>query len=551
MNKNIFPNAGSLVRLYALIAVFLGLAACGGGGGGSTVSPPPPPPPVVRTPQNTVFLATDTTLNQVHLFTAGDEGGGVTAVTAGFSNPNGNVTAYDVSPDGSTIAYAADATVDGTFELFIVPTSGGTSTQASSGFTAGTAIRQIEWSPDSTQVAYIATPLGVGEVFMADRDGSNHRKISGSVGAGPSVSLFDMEWSPDGRYLVQSVLGLGSPSRILGYNIHDTSIGGFNSTRITQTVDWQNQGYIDTLPQWSPNSDRIVYVASFQGAYLPQVYTTEIASLSTTRLSTPAIANAGADVTQLRVSPDGQKVAYVADHDVAGRFDLNTVDIDGSDRTLVSSGRMYFGNYPVYWSPDSTRLLFSHDRETTNVEESFVANADGSNAIRINQPIASGQRALAVGWSPDGTSIAYMGDPYTNDQYELFVVDADGSNERQISSMPTNGGFGQFTWSPDSTMIAYVSNQNSSGQELFVSTADGLTNTRVNADLPGREEVAYASFRSKGFKWSEDSSRIVFSLREYTGGGNYEPRSLWVGTTDGAAPIELNGTYQYDGSYAY
>jgi len=67
----------------------------------------------------------------------------------------------------------------------------------------------------------------------------------------------------------------------------------------------------------------------------------------------------------------------------------------------------------------------------------------------------------------------------------------------------------------------------------------------VNAPLGENQQVSLT-----GYRWSDDSSRIVFT--DYFGDfRRRETLNLWVGATDGAAPIRLNGTFDYDGQSSY
>ena len=166
----------------------------------------------------------------------------------------------------------------------------------------------------------------------------------------------------------------------------------------------------------------------------------------------------------------------------------------------------------------------------------------------MSRPIVSGQIAWQPTWSPNGRSLVFMSDQDEQGRFELYAVDADGSNERRISRMDNRGAFGARAWSPDSSMFAYTATQETPGiVELFVASADGNANIKVNAELGDRVEIL-----SSSVAWSDDSSRIIFSdYSEDPFTFRWDFLDLWIGTTDGAAPIMINDTFDYDGRHSY
>ena len=96
-------------------------------------------------------------------------------------------------------------------------------------------------------------------------------------------------------------------------------------------------------------------------------------------------------------SPDGTKIAFsstrhdpnvgactsTGDTDLGCPTDIYVMDADGSNvtRLTTSSGSEY---QPV-WSPDGTRIAFTHTLETWSPTAVYVMNADGTDAY----PIAS------------------------------------------------------------------------------------------------------------------------------------------------------------------
>lgn len=545
-------NSNPVHRLFAatLLAGFLAACGGGGGGGGNAVNPPPPPPPVVRTPQKVVFIAEDTTLGQRHLYTAGDEGNDLTALTEAFGNPDGRVLIFSVSPDGENAAYVADATANNSRELFIVAIGGGSPVRIDTGFPAGTNLSEFSWSPDSSQLAYVANPLGrtnrgfaINEVFLVDRDGSNHRKISGSVGSPAVVQLSNIAWSPDGRYLAQMVSSLSPFLISVGYNVFDSTLGTQNSTRISPPVDSGAGERFERDYAWTAASDGIVYRASPEGRRIDHVYFSAADDSGTARISPNLAANGRTFSIQL--APDGQKVAFIADTNGDLSNELWVADIDGGSPLMLATTLSVNGRFFYDWAPGSTQLVYSTDKITADLSEVFVVDADGQNDMRISPSLPAGRFAGRPSWSPDGQLVAYFADQIDDDFFEIFVAETDGSNARSISADVTaTTAYGASAWSPDSSKMFFVQHTSGLMPVLYAATADGLSTHPVNAPLVGNEDLD--PFRTY---WSDDSTRVLYATRIEDGFiGVTDFLDIWVGTTDGAAPIMMNGTFDYRGN---
>src|ERR1700722_18345885 len=80
-------------------------------------------------------------------------------------------SALSISANGMQVAYASDAS--GQFNLVVQPAAGGPARHLTS-FT-GKTIRTVAWSPDGSRLAFTADANGDGrrQVFLIDADGGN------------------------------------------------------------------------------------------------------------------------------------------------------------------------------------------------------------------------------------------------------------------------------------------------------------------------------------------------------------------------------------------
>ncbi len=241
---------------------------------------------------------------------------------------------------------------------------------------------------------------------------------------------------------------------------------------------------------------------------------------------------AGGDVVAFLVSPDGFFVAYVADQDTDGVFELYAVVVDKttgdtaekvSGKTMAGSGilRLSSGEYMFDWAPDSSRVAYIADQNTSGVFELFTSTPDGiENDLVSDLPDPStdpGPDVKDFEWEPDSTLIAYVADQDTDDKFELYVSPSDSNTDnRKVSGIPMIGGGVRedpalpgeylFGWAPDSSRLAYIADQDTATTfELFTSTPDGAgnKNKRLSGSMGNNGDV-------DEFAWAPDNSKIAY-----------------------------------------
>jgi TolB protein len=181
--------------------------------------------------------------------------------------------------------------------------------------------------------------------------------------------------------------------------------------------------------------------------------------------------------------------------------DIYVVNADGSNAIRLTTAS---GGYarPV-WSPNGAQVA-SGD---------YVVNADGSNPYWL-----PGGDGNGPAWSPSGSQIAFR-NPNSG---QIYVINADGTNPTPLCG----GGCISPAWLPDGTKIAF----SSSGQ-IYVMNADGTNSTRLTnvADTSAWRPV-----------WSPTGAKLAFS--------EYESGQIYVMNADGTNLIRLfNPTHGHDG----
>lgn len=198
--------------------------------------------------------------------------------------------------------------------------------------------------------------------------------------------------------------------------------------------------------------------------------------------------------TELALSPDGKKVAFVARGEV---FAASAKD--GGDATRLT--RTVDSESYLEWSPDSRKLVYSSDRDgaTRLYLYDFAANAES--------PLTAGADAdHSARFSPDGKTVAFVrGDS------ELRAIDVASKTERTIArgifDRPPFAGDPPFAWSPDGQWLAFLT----TGPKAF-------TNVMV-VDAEGKSSRA-ASFVANTFSntisWAPNGKALYFDSGQRT-----------------------------------
>jgi Tol biopolymer transport system component len=152
------------------------------------------------------------------------------------------------------------------------------------------------------------------------------------------------------------------------------------------------------------------------------------------------------------LAPDGRRIAYVEPR-TGGRVTVRVGSVDGTQSRVT--GRLRSSACCLLdWSPDSRRLVLAGSSRIW-----VLGAAPGSKARRI----ISGKPIIAsVAWSPRGSRIAFLRQTSTSTAgrtYALYVVRPNGSGLQRVPIPPGKMDIGLgdrgFSWSPDDGRIVF------------------------------------------------------------------------------------------------
>jgi TolB protein len=218
-------------------------------------------------------------------------------------------------------------------------------------------------------------------------------------------------------------------------------------------------------------------------------------------------------------SPDGSKLIF-ARHK-GGKIGLAVLSADGSKETALTDGKL--PQYDGCWSPDGKRLAFSFCLQSGpqgNLDV-YLADADGSNPVKLAGDRGKLSHEEFPAWSPDGKQIAYSSTADGNQ--ELYIADVEGPQRRRITSDPALDT--HPVWSRDGKWLAFATNR-WGDFEIALVRADG-TELRRLTESPGLDDYPIIS---------PDGQKIAFTSNR---DGNYE---VYVMNADGSGAVNVSAS---------
>ena len=227
-------------------------------------------------------------------------------------------------------------------------------------------------------------------------------------------------------------------------------------------------------------------------------------------------------------SADGKKLIYQATKDQYTCDQIFTMNIDGSNNTLVSTGngRTTCG----YFFPDGKIIYAStHDDDDDcppnpdrskgyvwgvfNAYDIYVANADGSKPKKL--AASKGYDAEAT-ISPDGKQVVFTSS--RDGDLELYIMNADGSNVRRMTH--DKGYDGGAFFSPDGKMLVYRAYHPTDSSEI--KEGENLLNDELvkpakmelfvmNTDGTDKRQITHNSAANFAPFFTPDGKKILFS----------------------------------------
>jgi Tol biopolymer transport system component/C-terminal processing protease CtpA/Prc len=444
------------------------------------------------------------------------------------------------SPDGRHLAFISTRTGGG--DIYLLSLANGDLRR----LTWDDGLEQLDaWSPDSQWIYFSSAShdiAAMNDVFRVPADGGTPQPVSeeryaNEFGAAPS---------PDGKKVAFVARGIAS-----------TQWWRKGSSHIDQSELWlrdlEDGAPVQIIPRsarvmwpmWGPDSRTLIYVSDRGGAEnvwqrpaAPGGTDRRLTSFTSGRVLWPSatrdartvaferdfaiwtldvgsgqarqvpVVRRGAPTSpsperirqtnrfsDLALSPDGRKIAFVAHGDI---FAVSARD--GGDATRVTLTAA-IESQPV-WAPDSRRLAYvSASRAGQHIHvHDFTTNASSaltSGAVTDLSPV----------FSPDGTRLAFL-----RNRRELRVLDVGSKIDRVVATgvLADTIDSPKPAWSPDGRWLAVFAIGTKAFTNVEIVPAEGGTLVPVSF---------LANTDANSMAWSADGTYLLFDTRQRTESG--------------------------------
>ncbi len=215
-----------------------------------------------------------------------------------------------------------------------------------------------------------------------------------------------LDWSPGAEQIAITVVE-PLPQSIIPCRLQILDV---DSATMTDLADCEHPGFGWQTTDWSPDGRSIVY-AGPGGIHVIGADGSNPVQLTDDGGFDPSWSPAG-------------RIAYTS----ADRAFIMSMASDGSEPNELIADES--GEHPIFhpaWSPDGTRLAYLRMEEssgkpagTPSATGLWIADGDGSDAVKVAHMECCLFATEAFGWSPDGSKLVWTGT-------EIVFVDADGS----------------------------------------------------------------------------------------------------------------------------
>ncbi len=222
------------------------------------------------------------------------------------------------------------------------------------------------------------------------------------------------------------------------------------------------------------------------------------------------------DVSDVRLTPDGQSAVYVADADVDGREQVLIVDAAGGPVRQLTNFDRAIDIRELQISPNSEFIVFQAD--VAGVTELYRVPTAGGAVVKLNAALVSRGDVLLFKIGPNSDRVVYLADQEIDGVQELYTVPITGGDGAKLhTNFSAGSGINfdpnapsheqrPFDFAADGAQVVFMADPEGGDRwQLYGSPVAGGTGVRLNADLAEDQRVV-------GFDATSDSGRIVYSL---------------------------------------
>lgn len=410
---------------------------------------------------------------------------------------NGNVTEFQISPDGAHVVYVADQEVDERFELYSVAMAGSAPVKLNGPLVPDGDVAPYVLNASTSDPTFLITPDSSTVIYRADQDiDGKFELFQVPIAGGTPVRvqdlvpddwwIYDFQITNDGTYVVYEQRPPLGPDPM---QLHATALDG--SVRRRLDADQADEFKL------SSDSARAVYRAYSDPDAEYHLYSVPITG------GTPTPLYAAGDVGRFwQISPAGNKVGFNVGQS------LYLVPIEGGALQLLDG---------------ATGLTNSIPRFTDNgAFVTYRALKSGRGTLR-SVPTAGGTPVTVAGpisfVQPHDVSVAHSRLIYSHcgpcGPTSLFSVPFTGGPATQLSDPAISGGsvLLKSKVTPDEQSVIYLARLIEDGDsELYIVPVTGGPSTKLNHPFDPGETIPWLLSVSSAF--SPNGEKLVYLAGE-------------------------------------
>lgn len=255
----------------------------------------------------------------------------------------------------------------------------------------------------TSKIVYVSERDGNREIYMMDYDGQRERRIT-------SNDYLDIlpTWSADNERIVYTSYRKGVPD-LYAFNIY---------TAKTEVI---STGGTNWGADWSAKGDLLAY-SSTKGGMNSQIYVRDMQTGKERQLTFNRIID-----TSPSFSPSGKQIVFTSER--MGTPQIYIMDLDGTNvRRLTFEGNYH--DSPA-WSPDGERIAY-----VARIEGRFdiyVYNLSSNSIYKLTENAGRNENPS---WSPDGRHLVFASN--RSGSYQLYSIDYDGANLKRLTGKGGN-----------------------------------------------------------------------------------------------------------------
>ncbi|MEO7794485.1 MAG: hypothetical protein ABIV06_06900, partial [Thermoanaerobaculia bacterium] len=399
----------------------------------------------------------------------------------------GQFMTFAISPDSSRVVYLVDQDTVGQLELYSVPIGGGVATKLNPALAPNRDVIRFQISTTSDRVYYTADALTTlrYELFGVSIDGGSSTKLSAPLQIDNNVE--EIAVSPDGQTVVY--LAGRSGNR---YELFSVPADGGEVEKISTPLS--TSGAVDSYFQISPNGQRVVYIADDEVDESYDLYSVAIGGGTSTKLNGALVTRASVDPNFL-ISADSSRVIYRADQTNLFTYNLYSAPLAGGSPAVQLNGLLAPGEdveTGFLIQPGSAKVVYRSDEDQSDVIEVYSVPIGGGLPIRLNSTLTPGGDVLEAAISPNGARVVYRADQSVDTLNELWSVPIGGGTVARLNRTLASGGDVQnFRIGASSAWVVYGADQDDDGVDelLRVPLAGGAVENVSSHLAPGGDVV--------------------------------------------------------------